>query len=459
MLSTKLGALLLTFLFSAQACAQVTLLVPYAAGGPSDALARTIAPGLSHALGEVVDIRNVLGQGGVTGAKEAANGRKDGSVILYADVAIELALKQSDSGISLLRDFEIAGTLGERPQVLVAAASGRISDMAQLSSRTTIGSSGAASGLCASALKSRFGEALTLLPPYPGMGPLTVAVSEGSAEVACVDASAWTPKFRILATSAPSSHPAWQGVKTFQAQGVDYAYRNVIGLFLPKGTPAAAVTAVNKALTAALSDAAVKSRLVDDFFLALESPPGTQSPQNQANHASTVKVQMSPSGVEQPVPGSSVKFYTASASTSAGHLIYGTKAGLACLKRAPKQSDGSAELYELTCPAVAVGCYLSQPTGTASESGRCSGGYEYPVYMSRGATHYGTALLRLPVSGKVSLFVFGYDQCQSQGGLVKPLPDGWAAACDISQSGFADELKNNSPAKLEAMHKQRWAGR
>jgi hypothetical protein len=43
--------------------------------------------------------------------------------------------------------------------------------------------------------------------------------------------------------------------------------------------------------------------------------------------------------------------------------------------------------------------------------------------------------------------------------LVKPLPEAWAAACDISQQELADELKNNSPTKIEELHRQRWSGR
>jgi hypothetical protein len=66
----------------------------------------------------------------------------------------------------------------------------------------------------------------------------------------------------------------------------------------------------------------------------------------------------------RPISGSLVKVYSTSMTTRAGHQVYGTEAGLACLKPARGQMDRNAELFELVCPAAALGCYLTAPDAT-----------------------------------------------------------------------------------------------
>lgn len=157
-----------------------------------------------------------------------------------------------------------------------------------------------------------------------------------------------------------------------------------------------------------------------------------------------------------PIGGSKIQLYTSYDETVRGHRIYGTARGLACWRQGAAHLDRAAEVFELTCPAVAIGCYLSSPSGSSIDHGKCSGN-TFPVFMSRGESYIGPALVRLPLSGKASVFVFAWNQCHWNAAVVRALPEGWAAACDMSPQDLSTELNtNNSAVKLEQLHKQRW---
>lgn len=157
-----------------------------------------------------------------------------------------------------------------------------------------------------------------------------------------------------------------------------------------------------------------------------------------------------------PIEGSKVRLYTNYSETGRGHRVYGTEHGLACWQRGAVHLDRAAEVFELTCPAVVIGCYLSAPSGGSPDFGKCSNNM-FAISMHRGESYIGPALVRLPLSGQASVFVFAWNQCHWNAALVRPLPEGWAAACDMTLQELSIELNsNNSAVKLEQLQKQSW---
>ena len=252
---------------------QVTLVVPYAAGGPSDSLARTLVPGLARSLNTIVVVKNVLGNRGVNGALEVANGPRDGSTILYADLAVAGALQSENKGVSLLDSFDAVGVVGERPLVLIASRSGAVDSVEQLKrggGRIGTAGAGTVSDRCAGTLRRHLGDAVSIQPPYQGVAPLITALEGGAVHVACIDADGTINRTKVLSISRPSAHPALRGIKTFKESGIDLEYRGLVGLFLVKGVPATRVKDWEAALAATLADRQVRARLEQDFFLELD---------------------------------------------------------------------------------------------------------------------------------------------------------------------------------------------
>lgn len=158
-----------------------------------------------------------------------------------------------------------------------------------------------------------------------------------------------------------------------------------------------------------------------------------------------------------PIAGSRIRLYTNYSETGRGHRVYGTEQGLACWQRGAAHLDRAAEVFELTCPAVVIGCYLSAPSGASHDHGKCSGN-TFAVSAQRGDSYINPVLVRLPLGGRVSVFVFAWNQCHWNAAMVRALPEGWAAACDMTLQDLSIELNsNNSAVKLEQLHKQRWS--
>jgi hypothetical protein len=161
-----------------------------------------------------------------------------------------------------------------------------------------------------------------------------------------------------------------------------------------------------------------------------------------------------------PIPGSKLKRFTGENKTPAGHSIFGTERGLACVQRAAIQEDRVSELFELVCPVSVIGCYLTAPAGASpTDSGRCSIANSFPVSASRSESEPGRALLRLPLSGRTSVFVSAWNQCNWNSGLMLPMPDAWVAGCDLSITDLQAEIRNESARKLRQLHGQRWGSR
>jgi tripartite-type tricarboxylate transporter receptor subunit TctC len=257
----------------------VRWIVPYAAGGGSDFLARTISQGLSGRMGQTIVVDNKPGGNTAIGASETARSAPDGYTMLSADngtLVFNPALYQSLS-YDPVKDLAPVTLLGRFPMILVAGPALKANDVKGfLEEVKTSGkgmdyaSAGAGSPhhLAMELLKVETGANLVHVP-YRGAAPSLADVAGGQVPVMMVDLAAGAGfikgnKVRPLAVAHPTRLPQLPDVPTFAELG----YKNVeaaalVGIVVPAGTPKAVIDTLNRDLVATLNDKAIRQKLVD----------------------------------------------------------------------------------------------------------------------------------------------------------------------------------------------------
>ena len=255
----------------------VTLIVPFAAGGPSDTIARIMAQALTTQLGQNVLVENVTGAGGTIGIARVARAAPDGHTVLVSHVNHAMTA-------SLYRrldyrpadDFAPIGLLTDGPMVITARRNFAPNTLAELlahirreGDRITIANAGIGSGshMCGLMLMSALNTRMTPVP-YRGTGPAMQDVIAGQVDVLCdqvtsaigqirgnqVKAYAVTSLQRIQALDLPTVVEG--GLPNFEVN-VWHA------MYAPRGTPEPIVQRLNEAMRASLRDPTVLARLGD----------------------------------------------------------------------------------------------------------------------------------------------------------------------------------------------------
>ncbi|MCZ2497525.1 tripartite tricarboxylate transporter substrate binding protein [Xylophilus sp. Kf1] len=257
----------------------VRWVVPYAAGGGSDFLARTIGQPWSTAVGQPVLVDNKPGGNTALGAAEVARAPADGYTVLSADNGTLIFNPVLYKSLSYNPDKELAPVtlMGRFPMILVVGPASTATSardfIAQAKARpggTNYASAGAGSPhhLAMELLKSQAGLFM-VHAPYRGAGPALADVAGGQVPAMMVDLAAGSGfikagKVRPLAVANATRLPQLPDVPTFAELG----FRNVeaaalVGLMVPAATPPAIIAAINTQVVAALNDPAVHRRLVD----------------------------------------------------------------------------------------------------------------------------------------------------------------------------------------------------
>lgn len=249
----------------------VTLVVPFAAGGPSDKIARDLAEALRKPLGQTVIVDNAAGAGGTIGSAKVARAKPDGYTLLvhHIGMATAPALYRKLS-YKVPEDFETLGLINEAPSVVIARTSLAASNFAEL--RQWIASSGgkvnlahaglgSASHLCGLMLQSALKISMTPVP-YKGTAPAMTDLIGGQVDLMCEQATNAVPqiegkKVKVYGVTSlnrlqievlkdtPTLSEA--GLKGFNVQVWH-------GLYAPRGTPPAVLEKLNAALRVALKD-------------------------------------------------------------------------------------------------------------------------------------------------------------------------------------------------------------
>ena len=255
---------------------QITMIIPFAAGGPTDVLGRIMAQRMGEILKQTVIVENIGGAGGMTGGKRAATASPDGYTMLLGTVGTQaqgqtLYKKPLYNSVT---DFTPVGLIAEVPIALLVRKDLPAKDLKEFvayskanQAKMQFGSAGAGSAthLGCVVLNTAMGTNITHVP-YKGTGPAMQDLVAGRIDFLCEIISTAKPQIdggtvRALAIMTAARSPVLPNLATTREQGLDVQAYTWNALFAPKGTPADVVKTLNDAMVAAMETPAVKDRL------------------------------------------------------------------------------------------------------------------------------------------------------------------------------------------------------
>ena len=278
--------------FSTQALSQdafpskpISLIVPFAAGGPTDAVARMIAIPMGKSLGQTVLVENAVGAGGTIGAAKVARAAPNGYTIFLHHMGMSTApALYKKLSFDPLKDFEYIGQVVDVPMTLLARKDFPPANFAELQtylkangSKVSLANAGlgAVSHLCGLLFMSQMEVDLNTIP-YSGTGPAMNALLGGQVDLLCDQTTQTVPmikdgRVKVYGVTSLKRLPALPNVPTLNEQGLKgFEVKVWHGMYAPKGTPAPALEKINAALRVAMQDPMVKQRLAD---LSSDIPP------------------------------------------------------------------------------------------------------------------------------------------------------------------------------------------
>ena len=255
----------------------VTMVVPFAAGGPADAVGRILASGLSEFLGQQVIVENVGGAGGMAGSARVAKAAPDGYQLVLGNLGTHAANQTFYKAplYNAATDFAPVMLIAETPLLLLARKDLPADDLPaftayakahQAKMQFGSGGAGSASHLACMLLNAAIGVNVTHVP-YRGAAPAMQDLIAGRIDYQCPDspiaiAQIESRTIKAIATFSRVRSPRLPALATAHEQGLtDFAASNWFAFFFPKGTPAAIVQRFHAAALATLGTAAVQARM------------------------------------------------------------------------------------------------------------------------------------------------------------------------------------------------------
>ncbi len=267
----------------------VKIVVPVAAGGSADKLARTIAQRLSEKWRQSVVVENQPGASSAIGNAAVAHARPDGHTLLLSGDALSLnALQPGARSYDPLRDLVGITKAVTNPQLLVVRPGLGVRNFAEFAelvrrrpgeiSVALPGGTGSLQHLAVELLNERIG-ARTNQIPYPGGGPATLDVLGGHVDAMLITLAAATENVRAgklvaLAVTTPYRSKALPEVPTLQEAGLPgYVVESWQGFSAPAGTPRALVDRLNRDIVAVLREPETAALLENLGFAVAATPP------------------------------------------------------------------------------------------------------------------------------------------------------------------------------------------
>lgn len=256
----------------------IALVVPFAAGGPTDVVARTLAASMTKSLGQTVVVENKLGAGGNVAAAYVAKAPNDGYTffIHHNGMATSTALYRKLS-YDALKDFEYVSQAVEVPMTLLARKDFPANNFQELVSyikankdkiNLATAGLGAVSQLCGMMFQRAIGVNLTEVP-FQGTGPAMNALLGGQVDVMCDQTTQTVPQIKagtvkLYGVTTKNRVKVLPTAPTLNEQGLkDFEVVVWHGVYAPKGTPKAIVDRMNAAVRTALKDPDVVKRMDD----------------------------------------------------------------------------------------------------------------------------------------------------------------------------------------------------
>jgi tripartite-type tricarboxylate transporter receptor subunit TctC len=256
----------------------VTVIVPFTAGGPTDAVGRLLAVPMSKSLGAQMIVENVGGAGGTIGANRVAKAAADGYTLFLHHIGMSTApALYRKLPYDLINDFEPIGLINETPMTVVAKKDFPPKDIKEMitylkanKDKVNLANAGlgAASHLCGMLFMSTIQVDLTTIP-YNGTAPAMNDLLGGQVDLMCDQttntmAQIKAEKIKVYGVTTPKRVPSLPSVPTLDESGLKGFEVSVWhGLYAPKGTPKVVVDKLTNALQAALRDATLRQRFAD----------------------------------------------------------------------------------------------------------------------------------------------------------------------------------------------------
>jgi tripartite-type tricarboxylate transporter receptor subunit TctC len=250
----------------------ITIVVPFAAGGPTDRVARDMAEAMRKPLGGVsIVIDNAAGAGSTIGNAKVARAKNDGYTLLLTHVGMATTpVLYRKLPYNYETDFEYLGLINDVPMTLIGKPSLESKNFAELREWITKGGTkvnlgnagiGSASHLCGLLFQSELKTEMTTVP-YKGTAPAIADLLGGQIDLLCDQTTNTTSQIEAqkvkpyaVTTLKRLTTPALKGIPTMDESGLkNFQITIWHGLYAPKGTPPAILQKLNDALKVALKD-------------------------------------------------------------------------------------------------------------------------------------------------------------------------------------------------------------
>lgn len=254
----------------------LTMVIPFAAGGPTDVLGRVMAQRMGEILKQTIIVENIGGAGGMTGGRKVADATPDGYTMLLGTVGTQAQGQTlyKHPLYNSITDFTPVGLIADVPAVLIVNKDLPVNNLKEFvayakanQAKMQFGSAGAGSAthLGCVVLNTAMGTDIVHVP-YKGTGPAMQDLVAGRIDFLCEVIS--TAKAQIdggtvkaLAIMTKDRSPVLPNLPTAIEQGLDVQAYTWNALYLPKGAPADVVKKLNETAIAAMETPAVRDRL------------------------------------------------------------------------------------------------------------------------------------------------------------------------------------------------------
>ncbi|MER2536829.1 MAG: tripartite tricarboxylate transporter substrate-binding protein [Rhizobiaceae bacterium] len=256
----------------------ITVVVPFAAGGPTDTVTRLVAEAMSKDLGQQIIVENVGGAGGTLGAGRVASAAPDGYTLLLHHIGMATsATLYRKLPYDTLNAFDYVGLVTDVPMTVVARKDfepGNFKDFVDYvkanKDKVTVANAGigAASHLCGMLFMSAIDTPLVTVP-YKGTGPAMTDLLGGQVDIMCDQTTNTTKQIqagtiKAYAVTSPERLKVLPDVPTVAEGGLPAMQVGIWhGVYAPKGTPAAITERLSKSLQLALKDPNVVARFAE----------------------------------------------------------------------------------------------------------------------------------------------------------------------------------------------------
>jgi tripartite-type tricarboxylate transporter receptor subunit TctC len=257
----------------------ITMIVPFAAGGPTDVISRIVTGHMAQTLGQSIIIENVVGAGGTTATARAARAANDGYTLITGHMGTHAAAVPLYPNLAYHpeKDFESVGLLAGTPILILARKDFAPKDLKEFiayvkANTDKVNAAHAGVGSVSHVSCQLLNSILDIKPtgvPFNGTGPAMNALVGGQVDYMCDQIVNAVPQInggtiKAYAIATAERNPSLPNVPTTAEAGLPaFQAQAWNAIFAPKGTPAPVIARLNAAAVKALDDEGVRKRLLD----------------------------------------------------------------------------------------------------------------------------------------------------------------------------------------------------